>query len=149
MFTSISRICYPTIYDYLETLREGGFIMKNIKAKYFGDKDFYKMILAIALPIVIQSLFTNFVAMLDNVMVGKVGTDQMTGVAEAETNRPAHYRTGSRRNRRGRIHRHTPASDKGKSSKHRRAGHLRGPNQALPLRSLKGLRAGFGGPHTA
>ena len=55
--------------------------MKNIKAKYFGDKDFYKMILAIALPIVIQSLFTNFVAMLDNVMVGKVGTDQMTGVA--------------------------------------------------------------------
>lgn len=56
-------------------------MMKNIRAKYFGDKDFYKMILAIALPIVIQSLFTNFVAMLDNVMVGKVGTDQMTGVA--------------------------------------------------------------------
>lgn len=55
--------------------------MKKIMAKYFGDKDFYKMILAIALPIVIQSLFTNFVAMLDNVMVGKVGTDQMTGVA--------------------------------------------------------------------
>ena len=55
--------------------------MKNIKTKYFGDKDFYKMILVIALPIVIQSLFTNFVAMLDNVMVGKVGTDQMTGVA--------------------------------------------------------------------
>ena len=33
------------------------------------------MILAIALPIVIQSLFTNIVALLDNVMVGKVGTD--------------------------------------------------------------------------
>lgn len=56
-------------------------MMKNIRTKYFGDKSFYKMILAIALPIVIQSLFTNFVAMLDNVMVGKVGTDQMTGVA--------------------------------------------------------------------
>lgn len=56
-------------------------MMKNIRVKYFGDKNFYKMILAIALPIVIQSLFTNFVAMLDNVMVGKVGTDQMTGVA--------------------------------------------------------------------
>lgn len=56
-------------------------MMKNIRAKYFGDKKFYKMIMAIALPIVIQSLFTNFVAMLDNVMVGKVGTDQMTGVA--------------------------------------------------------------------
>lgn len=56
-------------------------MIRNIRAKYFGDKNFYKMILAIALPIVIQSLFTNFVAMLDNVMVGKVGTDQMTGVA--------------------------------------------------------------------
>ena len=54
---------------------------KNIKNKYFGDKNFYKMIMAIALPIVVQSLLTNFVAMLDNVMVGKVGTDQMTGVA--------------------------------------------------------------------
>ena len=56
-------------------------MIKNIRTKYFGDKAFYKMILVIALPIVIQSLFTNFVAMLDNVMVGKVGTDQMTGVA--------------------------------------------------------------------
>lgn len=53
----------------------------NIRTKYFGNKNFYKMILAIALPIVIQSLFTNIVALLDNVMVGKVGTDQMTGVA--------------------------------------------------------------------
>ena len=53
----------------------------TLKSKYFGDKNFYKMIMAIALPIVIQSLFTNFVVMLDNVMVGKVGTDQMTGVA--------------------------------------------------------------------
>ena len=33
-------------------------MMKNIRAKYFGDKNFYKMILAIALPIVIQSLFS-------------------------------------------------------------------------------------------
>lgn len=54
---------------------------QNLKTKFFGDKNFYKMILGIALPIVIQSLLTNFVAMLDNVMVGKVGTDQMTGVA--------------------------------------------------------------------
>lgn len=54
---------------------------QNFKSKFFGDKNFYKMIMGIALPIVIQSLLTNFVAMLDNVMVGKVGTDQMTGVA--------------------------------------------------------------------
>lgn len=53
----------------------------NFKTKYFGDKNFYKMIMAIALPIVVQSLLTNFVNLLDNVMVGQLGTNQMTGVA--------------------------------------------------------------------
>lgn len=53
----------------------------NFKAKYFGDKNFYKMIMAIALPIIIQSVMTNLVNLLDNVMVGRLGTDQMTGVA--------------------------------------------------------------------
>ncbi|MBO4679700.1 MAG: MATE family efflux transporter, partial [Lachnospiraceae bacterium] len=49
--------------------------------KYFGDKKFYKMVLAVAIPIVIQNAFTNFVNMLDNIMVGQVGTEQMSGVA--------------------------------------------------------------------
>lgn len=53
----------------------------NIRKKYFGDKKFYKHIMAIALPIVIQSLMTNLVGLLDNVMVGRLGTDQMTGVS--------------------------------------------------------------------
>ncbi len=53
----------------------------NFRLKYFGDKNFYKMIMAIALPIIIQSIMTNFVNLLDNVMVGRLGTDQMTGVA--------------------------------------------------------------------
>lgn len=53
----------------------------NFKTKYFGDKNFYKMIMAIALPIIVQSVMTNFVNLLDNVMVGRLGTDQMTGVA--------------------------------------------------------------------
>lgn len=55
--------------------------LHNIRIKYFGDKAFYKMIMAIALPIIVQSLLTNFVNLLDNVMVGQLGTDQMTGVA--------------------------------------------------------------------
>ncbi len=49
--------------------------------KYFGDKQFYKKILVIAFPIVIQSLMTNMVGLLDNVMVGRLGTNQMTGVS--------------------------------------------------------------------
>ena len=45
------------------------------------DWPFYKRILMVALPIIIQNGITNFVALLDNVMVGQVGTVQMSGVA--------------------------------------------------------------------
>lgn len=51
------------------------------KEKLFGDKQFYKMVLLIAVPIMIQNGITNFVSLLDNIMVGQVGTEQMTGVA--------------------------------------------------------------------
>lgn len=49
--------------------------------KYFGDKAFYKRIFALAIPIMVQNAITNFVNMLDNVMVGQIGTVEMTGVA--------------------------------------------------------------------
>ena len=49
--------------------------------KYFGDKNFYKMVLAVAVPIIIQNAISNFVGMLDNIMVGQIGTEQMSGVA--------------------------------------------------------------------
>jgi len=49
--------------------------------KYIGDKAFYKMVLTVVLPIIIQNGITNFVGMLDNIMVGRVGTEQMSGVA--------------------------------------------------------------------
>jgi putative MATE family efflux protein len=52
-----------------------------IRKKYFGDKAFYGKVLMIALPIVIQTLMTNLVGLLDNVMVGRLGTNQMTGVS--------------------------------------------------------------------
>ena len=45
------------------------------------NKTFYKRILSVALPIMIQNGITNFVQMLDNVMVGQVGTIPMSGVA--------------------------------------------------------------------
>lgn len=49
--------------------------------KYIGDKKFYLMVLAVAVPIMIQNGITNFVSLLDNIMVGQVGTEQMSGVA--------------------------------------------------------------------
>ncbi len=45
------------------------------------DRNFYKRVLALAIPIMVQNGITNFVNMLDNIMVGRVGTVQMTGVA--------------------------------------------------------------------
>ena len=49
--------------------------------KLIGNKAFYLMVLGVAVPIMIQNGITNFVGMLDNIMVGRVGTDQMSGVA--------------------------------------------------------------------
>ena len=46
-----------------------------------GDKAFYKMTIAIALPIMVQNGITNLVSLLDNIMVGRLGTEQMSGVS--------------------------------------------------------------------
>jgi len=49
--------------------------------KYIGDKQFYKLVAAMALPLILQNFITNFVSFLDNLMVGKLGTEQMSGVS--------------------------------------------------------------------
>lgn len=49
--------------------------------KLIGNADFYKKVLLVAVPIMIQNGITNFVSLLDNIMVGQVGTEQMSGVA--------------------------------------------------------------------
>ena len=46
-----------------------------------NNRHFYRRILSVALPMMIQNGITNFVQMLDNVMVGQVGTLPMSGVA--------------------------------------------------------------------
>ncbi len=51
--------------------------------KLIGDKRFYKHVLALMLPIMVQNGITNFVNMLDNLMVGQVGQAEMTGVSVA------------------------------------------------------------------
>lgn len=53
----------------------------GFKEKFIGDKAFYKMVLFIAFPIMLQNGITNFVGLLDNIMVGQLGTEQMSGVA--------------------------------------------------------------------
>lgn len=53
----------------------------NTLKKLIGNKEFYKMVLAVAVPIIIQNGITNFVGLLDNIMIGRVGTEQMSGIA--------------------------------------------------------------------
>ena len=49
--------------------------------KFVGDRVFYSRLFAVMIPVLIQNIITNFVSLLDNVMVGLVGTEQMSGVA--------------------------------------------------------------------
>ena len=49
--------------------------------RFIGDRQFYKRVLLVAVPIMIQNGITNFVSMLDNIMVGQIGTEPMSGVA--------------------------------------------------------------------
>ena len=55
----------------------------SIRRLLIGDRAFYMMVLAIVVPIMIQNAITNFVNLLDNIMVGQVGTEQMSGVSIA------------------------------------------------------------------
>lgn len=57
------------------------FMLTKFKNKFIGDKAFYQRILFLAVPLIIQNAITSFVSFLDNIMVGQVGTEQMSGVA--------------------------------------------------------------------
>ena len=43
------------------------------------DKTLYRRFFLIAIPIIIQNSITQFVQLLDNIMVGQVGTLEMCG----------------------------------------------------------------------
>ena len=49
--------------------------------KFIGTKQFYKNLFAIAFPIMAQNGISNIVNMLDNLMVGRIGTEQLSGVS--------------------------------------------------------------------
>lgn len=53
----------------------------GFKKKFIGDRDFYQRIMYLAIPMIIQNAITSFVSFLDNIMVGQIGTEQMSGVA--------------------------------------------------------------------
>lgn len=53
----------------------------RLRERMFGDRDFYAQVVAVVVPIIIQNTVSNVVSLLDNVMVGRVGTLQMSAVA--------------------------------------------------------------------
>ena len=56
-------------------------MLKKAKALFIGDRAFYGIILALIIPVIIQNSISNFVNLLDNLMVGSVGEAQMNGVS--------------------------------------------------------------------
>ena len=56
-------------------------MLEKFHRKYIGDRNFYKRYIALALPMIMQNAVTNLVSFLDNIMVGQLGTEQMSGVA--------------------------------------------------------------------
>ena len=50
-------------------------------SRYIGDRNFYSRLARVCLPIMLQNGITNLVSLLDNIMVGAVGTEQMSGVS--------------------------------------------------------------------
>lgn len=55
--------------------------MKKFFKSLIGTKAFYASVFALIFPIIIQQGISSFVNLLDNVMVGQLGTEQMSGVA--------------------------------------------------------------------
>ncbi len=54
---------------------------KSFLSRYVGDKEFYRTVLSISVPMIIQNGITNLVNLLDNVMVGQVSTTAFSGVS--------------------------------------------------------------------
>lgn len=54
--------------------------------RYVGDRLFYKRVLGIATPIILQNAITNFVSLLDNLMVGQLSNAELGGVTIVNNN---------------------------------------------------------------
>ncbi len=49
--------------------------------RFFAEPSYYKKVLYLVLPMILQAAVTNFVSLVDNIMVGQIGTVQMSGVS--------------------------------------------------------------------
>ncbi|MCR5001278.1 MAG: MATE family efflux transporter, partial [Lachnospiraceae bacterium] len=55
----------------------------SFRERYIGDKKFYRDVLKLTVPIMAQNAISNFVGLLDNLMIGRLGTNALSGVSIA------------------------------------------------------------------
>ena len=51
--------------------------------RYIGTRDFYRTVLRLLIPIIVQQFISSFVSLLDNVMVGSLGTEGISAASIA------------------------------------------------------------------
>lgn len=56
-------------------------LTQKLRYNLIGDRNFYKKVVMILIPIIIQNAVTHIVNLVDNIMVGSVGTLEMSAVA--------------------------------------------------------------------
>ncbi|MGL5541493.1 MAG: MATE family efflux transporter, partial [Erysipelotrichaceae bacterium] len=56
-------------------------MLLRFRKKFIGDLDFQKAVFAVAIPLMLQSLITSSVALVDNLMVGQLGDSVIGAVA--------------------------------------------------------------------
>ena len=54
-----------------------------MRSRLIGDRAFYKSVLVLLIPIVIQQFISSFVSLLDNVMVGSLGREAISAASIA------------------------------------------------------------------
>lgn len=57
--------------------------VSKFRSTFIGDRKFYTTVFVLVLPLIVQNTISHFVNLLDNIMIGQVGTPQMSGVAIA------------------------------------------------------------------
>ena len=60
-------------------------MMTRLKERFIGNREFYRKVLILLIPIVIQQFISSFVSMLDNIMVGRLGTEAISAASIANS----------------------------------------------------------------
>ena len=56
-----------------------------VRTRLIGDRAFYRHVLRLLIPMVVQQFISSFVSLLDNVMVGSLGTEAISAASIANT----------------------------------------------------------------